>query len=292
LTLLGLLALLVVLNYSGLRLLMARWDSDSNYGHGYLIPFISAYFVWTKRERLRTVEPVPNFWGLALLLAAIPVRFLAMPLSSAVTAGIGVVVMINGLLLYVGGWKAYRLLWLPMLYLALMVPLPTSVHAAFANPLQTFASWASAGLLDGIFRVPTSRSGNIIKLAGHTLQVAEACSGMRSIMGLLALAVAFAYFWERALWERIFLVASAVPIAVIANICRVTGTGLLYDAGYEKFAQGYYHEFTGWFIFLFAMALFLLETHVLSRLFIYERSRPDVAPDVRTDSPRKYGDGR
>jgi exosortase len=263
-------ALFIALNYSGIRLLMDLWDSDSNYGHGYLIPFISLYFVWTKKEELLKRVPEPCLWGLGLFLAGLPLWFMSRPLTSPVLAGLAIVLMVNGLVLYLGGTKLYRILWLPALYLIFMVPLPQPVYAAMANPLQRFASWSAAGILDGILGIPTLRDGNVIKLAGHQLQVAEACSGMRSIMGLLALGVAFAYFWERSLWERLLLIVSTVPIAIIANICRVTGTGVMYNMGHEKFAQGFYHEFTGWFVFIFAMALFLLEAYLLSHLFVYD----------------------
>jgi len=284
----GIVGLFVLVNYGGVALLMDRWNSDSNYGHGYLIPFISLYFAWTKKEELRRLEPAPCLWGLGLLLLALPVKFLAMPLASAVLAGVSFVLMVNGLLLYLGGWRIYKVLWLPALYLVFMVPLPQSVHEKIANPLQYFASWASAGILDGVLGVPTMREGNVIKLAGHTLQVAEACSGMRSIMGLLALGVAFAYFWERPVWERLWLLASAVPIAILANICRVTGTGLIYHWGYEEFAQGFYHEFTGWFIFIFAMALFLMEASVMSRLFVYDHAR---AEGLKADTRQRGAGG-
>jgi exosortase len=268
----SLVGLMAVFHYGGVALLMGRWNSDSNYGHGYLIPFISLYFLWTKKEELKGLAPESCLWGLGLVLLALPVKFLAMTLLSPVLSGISLVLMVNGLLLYLGGWRIYKVLWLPAVYLIFMVPLPVNVHERIANPLQYFSSWASAGILDGFFGVPTIQEGNVIKLAGRSLQVAEACSGMRSIMGLLALGVAFAYFWERPLWERLFLLASTVPIAILANICRVTGTGLIYYWGYEQFAQGFYHEFTGWFVFLFAMGLFLLEASLMSRLFVYDQA--------------------
>jgi exosortase len=160
-------------------------------------------------------------------------------------------------------------------YLAFMVPLPQALYDRFAGPLQKFASAVSAGVLESLFHIPVIRHGNVIELAGNQLQVAEACSGMRSIMGLLALGVAFAYFWERDRWERVLLVVSTIPIAMFANICRVTGTGLLYDAGYARFAQGFYHGFTGWSVFLFAMALFLLEAWLLSKIFVYHAPADD-----------------
>ncbi len=266
-----LVVLFIAFNYQGLSLLMDRWNSDSNYGHGYLIPFIALYFVWTKKDELAKLDADPCLWGLAIFLLGVPLRFLALPLNSAVIAGWAIVIMVNGLLLYLGGRRIYRLLWLPAVYLVFMVPLPQGLYDALANPLQHFASWAAANILDGLMGIPVIREGNVIKLAGHSLQVAEACSGMRSIMGLLALGVAFGYFWERALWERIFLLASTIPIAIFANVCRVTGTGLIYHLGHERFAQGFYHEFTGWSVFIFAMALFLLEAWVMGKLFVYDR---------------------
>ncbi len=275
--------LFLAFHYPGLRLLADRWNTDDNYGHGWLIPAIALYFVWTKKEDLLPVEAKPCLWGLAIFLAGLPLRFLALPLNSAVIAGWSVVIMANGLVLYLGGWRVYRVLWLPTAYLVFMVPLPQGLYNAMANPLQRFASIAAAFILENVMGVrPIVRDGNVIKLLGettvHTLQVAEACSGMRSIMGLLALGVAFAYFWERSLWERLFLVGSTIPIAILANICRVTGTGLLYHRGYERFAQGLYHQFTGWFVFIFAMTLFLLEAWLMGRLFVDERRRGTGIP--------------
>ena len=286
--------LMAVLHYGGVALLMDRWSSDSNYGHGYLIPFISLYFLWAKKEELKGLAPQSCLWGLGLFLLGLPARFLAMPLLSPVLSGISLVLMVNGLLLYLGGWRIYKVLWLPAVYLLFMVPLPQNVHERIANPLQYFASWASAGILDGVLGIPTIREGNVIKLAGHSLQVAEACSGMRSIMGLLALGVAFAYFWERPLWERLFLVASAVPIAILGNICRVTGTGLIYSWGREEFAQGFYHEFTGWLIYVFAMALLLLEASLMTRLFVYDAvaGKETSGEAAREESKGGGGDGR
>jgi exosortase len=285
-----LLALFVALNYSAIGLLVDRWSSDDNYGHGFLIPFISLYFVWTKKEELAKLTPTPAKTGLAIFLFGLLLRFFVPPLESAVLSGISIVIMTSGLLLYLGGWKVYRVLWLPALYLAFMVPLPEAVHAQFALPLQKFASGVSAFLLERVFNVPVlySWGSNVIELANHKLQVAEACSGMRSILGLLALGVAFAYFWERPLWMRIWLIVSTVPIAIVANICRVTVTGILYDREYVTLAQGFYHEFTGWFVFIFAMTLLMLEAWLLSRLFHYTQTdakstgEPAAEGDVRS----------
>ena len=372
-------ALFFAFTYQGFALLMDRWDSDSNYGHGYLIPFIALYFVWASRERplsgapaerndvlavlaglalvllggilavlgawgswslyaaaggvallgwqlyqawspsrdfagvatllgaarqravragkdvavavpvrltaiLLDLKPKPWLWGLLVLLPALPMLFLALPLSSAVLAGLAIVLLANGVMLYLGGPRVYRALWFPVVYLVFMVPLPQGLHNALANPLQHFASMMSSNIMDGVMNIPVTRDGNVINVPEspslpsphrvHPLQVAEACSGMRSIMGLLALGIAFAWFWERPLWERIFLVGSTIPIAIVANIGRVTGTGVMYYFGHERLAQGIYHELTGWSVFVFAMVVFLIEVWVLDRIFVHEASKP------------------
>ena len=280
----ALLLLVYLFNSHGMGLLMDRWDSDPNYGHGYLIPFICAYIVWSEKDKLEKLTARVNWFGLVVFIFSLVCVFVAIPMRRAVFAGLSLVLMMNGLLLYLGGARYYKALLLPALYLLFMVPLPQELHTAIANPLQLFVSWVSSGLLNNVLGVGNVRTGVVIQLVGHRLQVAEACSGMRSIMGLGALGVAFAYFWDRPLWERLFLVGSTIPIAITANIIRVTGTSVLYDMGQEQLAQGVYHEFTGWFVFVFALALFMLETVLLRAIFTY-----DTDEDVKTSSDTAEG---
>jgi len=290
--LLVLLGLFVLMNYSSIALLIDKWKTDDNYSHGFLIPFISLYFVWSKKEELARLKPRPVTAALPILLMGMAMWFVGTGTKSVVGGGLAIVVMVSALVLYLGGWSIYRVLWLPTAYLLFMVPLPGVIYDKVALPLQQFASYASSLILKGVFSVPLIRNGNVLQLFGHTLQVEEACSGIRSIMGLLALSVAFSYFWERPLWERLLLIASSVPIALVANISRVVVTALLYHGGYAKFAQGFYHEFTGWFVFIFAMGLFLLEAYLLSKLFVYDhpsdekKSGPSAeAGKVEPDDP-------
>lgn len=290
----GVAALFLAFNYRGIGLLAERWNSDSNYGHGYLIPLIALYFLWTMKDDLAGLALQPSLWGIPIFAAGLIPWFLALPLNSAVIAGWAIVIMATGLVIQLCGLRVYRATWMVVTYLAFMIPLPQSFYNSLANPLQQFASWASANILESVFQVYVMRRGNVIELAGHTLQVAEACSGMRSIMGLLALGVAFAWFWDRSRWERVFLIASTIPIAIIANVCRVTGTGLMYHLGYARFAQGFYHEFTGWFVFIFAMALFLTEAWLMDKLFVHDRpasagASAQAAADKPAADPPKEG---
>lgn len=260
--------MLVVLNLGAIKDLSDRWNRDPNYGHGVLIPFIAMYFVFVNHERLRGLVPKRSFLGLGILLFGMMLKYVSMPLASVVLAGIAMVVMVNGLLMYVGGLQVYRALWVPSLYLFFMLPLPAFLHTRIAFPLQMFASKVSAAILQYLFGVSLVLRGNVLVLASQELSVAEACSGMRSILGLLALGVAFAYLSNRHLWERVLLVVITVPIAICVNVIRIVVTALLHEWGYSNLAEGVYHTLTGWFVFMFALVMFLGVNWVLDRLWV------------------------
>ena len=268
--------LVVLLNLRALAALSDRWEVDPNYGHGALIPFIALYFAFVHRDRLVGNIPRRNYGGLVVLLVGMAMKYIAMPLASVIMEGIAMVVMVNGLVLYVGGWQVYRVLWVPALYLFFMIPLPSFVHTAVAFPLQLFASKVSAGLLKYFLGVNVILDGNVLTLANRQLSVEEACSGMRSLLGLVALGVAFAYLVKRPLWERVVLVLSTIPIAIVANVFRVTVTALLHEWGYSRIAEGAYHTLTGWFVFLFALAVFLGLNWLLGKLWVEVPEKRDI----------------
>jgi exosortase len=261
-------ALLIFVNYRVLVDLNVRWTSDPNYGHGILIPFIALYFIYVSRHRLRGLVPVHSWLGLVVFLFGMLLRYIAMPLASVVLEGIAMVVMANGLLMYVGGWQVYRALWFPALYLFFMIPLPEMVHTRLAFPLQLMASKVSAAILKFAFGVSLMLQGNVLVLASRQLSVEEACSGMRSILGLLALGVAFAYLAKRNFWEQAVLVISTIPIAISVNVLRIVVTALLHEWGYSTLAEGVYHTLTGWFVFMFALVMFLGVNWVLDRIWV------------------------
>jgi len=261
-------ALLVYVNTHVLAVLNTRWNSDPNYGHCILIPVIALYFVFLKRKNLKGLQPKHSWRGLSGLVFGLLLRVISLPLDSVVLAGISMVVLANGLLLYVGGWQVYRALWFPALYLFFMIPLPEIIHTRLAFPLQLFASKVSAAILTGIFNISLRLDGNVLTLASQKLSVAEACSGMRSILGLTALGVAFAYLAKRNIWEQVILVASTIPIAITVNVIRIVITALLHQWGYDNLAEGVYHTMTGWFVFLFALAMFLGVNWVLEKIWV------------------------
>jgi exosortase len=257
--------LCLALYYPALQGLVRAWLDDPNYSHGFLIPLLSAYFVWERRDRLRALSREPSAWGLALLLAGLLAFSLGRVGAGAFLLRTSLIGVILGLILFLLGSRAFRLCLLPIGFLALMIPLPTVFFVELTLPLQLLAAQLATFLLQTL-AIPVLREGNVIFLAHTTLEVVEACSGIRSLVSLVTLAIVFSYFTQRSLWKRCLLTVSAVPIAIVANTLRIAGTGLLAQFLGRDAAEGFYHTFSGLLLFGIALLLLLLEGLVLSRL--------------------------
>jgi exosortase len=262
------------------------WWNDENYSHGLLIPFIIAYILWTERSTL-SVAPrrAAPLWGIVLVVFALLMLWLGTAGAEIFTQRTSLVVLAAGVVAYFWGFRLVRLVAVPLLLFLLAVPVPAIIFNKIAFPLQLFASRcavASMQLLD----IPVLRQGNVIELmplgssTTKKLEVVEACSGIRSLMTLVTLAVVFAYFtypnnndtagkdgdltikrgrfaWLRSYgaWRSIILVLSAVPIAIITNAGRVSGTGILSRYYGTRVADGFFHEFSGWVVYIVAFLL-------------------------------------
>lgn len=245
--------------------LVSDWWQDPNYSHGFLIPLLSAYFVWERREKLYSLEPQSSRWGLFLLLTGLSILFLGQIGAELFLMRFSMVVVISGLVLYLLGWRYLKMLSFPIAFLMFMIPFPAIIFNAIAFPLQLIAARTSTFCLQ-LIDIPVLREGNLILLPQTTLEVTEACSGIRSLMSLAALAVVFAYLTQKNIWKRLVLILSAIPIAVIANAFRVWGTGFLAHLYGVKVALGFYHTFAGWLVFVVAFGLLLAEGFLLSWL--------------------------
>jgi exosortase len=233
-----------------------QWYVDSNYSHGALVPLLAAYFVWERRARLLALTLRPSWAGLAMLMIGVLALIIGQTGAELFLQRISLLIVIAGLVLLVLGREALRLCSFPITFLIFMIPLPAIVLNAVAFPLQLFAAQVATTCLVAL-EVPVLREGNLIYLASSTLEVAEACSGIRSLMSLLALGTVYAYFTERVIWKRWVIVAAAVPVAIAANVFRVAGTGILAQFVGEEAAQGFYHDFSGWLVFVVAFLLLL-----------------------------------
>ena len=248
-----------------LVLLVTQWNDDQNYSHGFLVPVMSAYFVWERKEQLARLMPTPSWAGLGVLLVGLFLLAVGQIGAELFLQRFSLVMVITGLVWLVMG-RAVLVLWsFPLAFLIFMIPLPAIVMNAVAFPLQGFAAQTATYCLIAL-DIPVLREGNMISLARTPLEVAEACSGIRSLLSLLALGTVYAYFVETIMWKRWVIVAASVPVAIAANAFRVTGTGVLAHYFGDEAAQGFYHDFSGWLVFVVAFVLLLGVGTVLGRI--------------------------
>lgn len=253
-------AIVVVIYWSISIKLVENWYLDPDFSHGFLVPLFSAYLIWTKRETLKNT-PVRQSWaGLPLIVLAIITLFLGVYGAELFLARISLVMLLAGLIWMMAGREMLRELRFPVVVLLLAIPLPKVIYNQITFPLQIFASKAAAAVLP-LFGVPVMRDGNIIQLPSMPLEVAEACSGIRSLMSLFTAAIFYGYFLEPKTSRRIILALAALPIAVLANGARIVGTGLAVQYWDPDKALGFFHEFSGWLIFVVSLVLlYLLHT--------------------------------
>ncbi len=262
------------------------WWNDPDYSHGLLVPLISLYFIWGKKEHLKMLSFRPDYFGLLVLLGGVGLLTLGNAGSELFLMRISLLITISGLIIFLLGFKTLNTILFPIGFLFFMIPLPAIVFNAVAFPLQLFAAQTAAFCLQ-VVRVPVLREGNLIYLASSIMDVTEACSGIRSLMTLSALGTLFAYITQKTHLKRGLMMASTIPIAIFSNAFRVTGTGLLAQFVGEKAAQGFYHTFTGWLVFIVAFILMLLVGFILSK---FPDKKPIPKDAVPTEKPlRKKG---
>ncbi len=262
------LTLLIAVGIFGqiLREMVNHWRIVADYSHGFLVAPLALYFAWDRRDDLRRAPIDPTWLGLvplAIGVLALAIGRLGVELMAMRS---GFVLTINGLVLLLLGRQIYGILLFPLLFLFMMVPLPQSLANQITFPLQLIATDLAMTPLYWL-QIPAFREGNIIHMAGHELLVAQACSGLRSVMALGTLGVVFAYFFRRRFSERVILVLSTIPIAILVNAFRVALTGVLTHYGDPEFAEGWIHQTEGFFTFGLAFALLLLEAFLLQLYF-------------------------
>jgi exosortase len=254
--------------------LVHDWATDENYSHGFLIVPIALYFVWERRGRLCAAVARPS--GLGLLAVVLSVGVLAAGVlgSELFLTRVSMLGVLGGAVLFLYGWQHLAVLAFPLAFLLLMIPIPAIIFNQLAFPLQILASRFGESVLV-LFQVPVLREGNVITLANTTLEVAEACSGIRSLISLLALAIVYGYFLDSRVWVRLALVLAAIPVAIVANGVRVAGTGMAAHYMGPAAAEGFFHTFSGWLVFVVAFLL----------LFAVHRVMAWILPDPKVVTP-------
>ena len=252
--------LLIVAYAPVLWRLVRQWDSDADMGHGFFVPVIAGFIVWQKRRELAALTPLPNWWGLALVVYGALQLYIATLGAELFLARTAFVISVIGIVLLLGGKAYVRTLAFPLFLLFFMVPIPTVVYNSITFPLQLLASRVSTDALN-VLQIPVLREGNVLELAEQKLSVVEACSGIRSLLSLTFLALVYGYFFESKVWMRVLLFLATIPIAIVANASRVTLTGVLTEYKPEL-AEGFFHTASGWVIFMVALAI-LIALHQL-----------------------------
>jgi exosortase len=230
-------------------------------GHGFFVPLIAGYLIWQQREELLALPAKPNWWGL-------PIVLLGMAQSLVATLGVelflsrsALIVTIAGAVLLGGGTALFKKVAFPIFLLCFMVPIPALIFNSVTFPLQILASQLAEVSLR-ILDIPVVREGNILELPSGPLSVVEACSGIRSLLSLTFLSLVYGCFFEKSRGVRVALFLATIPIAILANGGRVTITGVLSQINPEL-AKGFFHESTGWVIFMLALGILLVFHRVI-----------------------------
>jgi len=255
----------LLLYLSVMRGLVSDWIRMPDFSHGFLIPIVSLYFVYERRKELSVLSPSTAWGGFGLIVFGILLNLLGNLATEFFTMRFSMLVVLGGIILFLLGKEFYKTLLFPLGFLIFMIPIPSVLMDRITFPMQLFASKVAARYLY-LIGIPVLREGNIMQLANTSLEVAEACSGIRSLISLLALSVVFAYFSQNTTLKRVLLVLSTFPIAIIANAARVTGTGILAHHYGDKVAQGFFHGFSGWILFVVAFVCLFLLGAMLSRM--------------------------
>jgi len=264
-------ALLIAAYFPILKRLVEQWSTDEDVGHGFFVPVVAAFIAWQRRDQLLKIVPKPAWWGALLIVWSILQCYIGSMGAELFLQRSAFLIGLLGVILLVGGVDLVKALAFPLLLLPFMIPIPAVIYNQITFPLQLFASTVAETAL-GWFGIPVLRDGNLLVLANQTLNVAEACSGIRSLLSLTFLSLVYAYFFDGRVWMRWALLAGTIPIAILANAARVTVTGMLSGVD-PDLAHGFPHLVEGFIIFVIALIMLFVLHLALSRIARWWGSR-------------------
>lgn len=254
---------LLILCYAPILYRMGvQWATDENMGHGFFVPLVAGFVVWQRRHILATLPLRTNYWGLVLVIWAAVQAIIATLGAELFTARLAFVIALIGVVLFIGGTAWIRALAFPLFLLFFMIPIPAIIYAALTLRLQMLASELGE-IMIGWMGIPVLRAGNTLRLPSQTLDIAEACSGIRSLLSLAFLSLVYAYFMDKRVWMRWALLIATIPIAIGANGIRVALTGLLSEVNTDL-AKGLFHETEGYIVFIVALIALIVTHRALS----------------------------
>ncbi len=242
------------------------WYADGNYSHGFLIVPMAIYLAWERRAILAATPVLPSAFGLVVVAGSVVLLVGGLLGAGLFLARVSIIGSVAGAILFLFGWKMLRELQFPLAFLLLMIPLPAIIFDKIAFPLQLLASSLGEYSISSM-NIPILREGNVLILANATLEVVEACSGIRSLVSLFTFGLVFGYIADRRIWVRAVIALSAIPVAILANGMRVAGAGVAAHNYGPSGAEGLFHDISGWLVFVVAL-LMILGLHRLVRRFV------------------------
>jgi exosortase D (VPLPA-CTERM-specific) len=258
-------ALSIWLFWDGLAAMAVAWIGSPEYSYAILIPPIAAFLIWQQKDRLEQIPFQGSVWGVVLVLLGGGLLVLGQLATIYTLVQYAYVITLYGLVLSFTGTRAFRLIAVPLLILAFMIPLPAFFFYNLSTKLQLLSSELGVWFMR-LFGISVFVEGNVIDLGGYKLQVAEACDGLRYLFPLMTLGFLMAYFYKGALWKRILLFLSSIPITIIMNSGRIGTIGLMVEHWGIGAAEGFLHQFQGWMVFMLSAALLLGEIALLNRV--------------------------
>jgi len=259
------LVMLGIVYYRGFDFLFYMWFNKEEYSHAVLIPFISAFLIWQRKDVLERI-PFPGSWtGLAIILLGIGIFMLGQLSAIAVIINYSLLVVIAGLALAYMGWPGFRIILAPLLILVFMIPLPGFLFETFSNQMQLISSQIGVWFIR-LFGISVYLEGNVIDLGIYKLQVVEACSGLRYLFPLMTLGFIAAYFFKVEFWKRAVVFLSSIPVTILMNSFRIGAIGVLVEYGGISMAEGFLHDFEGWVVFMACTGVLVVEMWLLSRI--------------------------
>ncbi len=258
----------VLLGYlyaDSLAFLFGYWIGSEDYSHGMFVPLISLFLIWQARHRIAVAGAGNSWWGLTVIVTGLFLYWIGELATLYVLQHVSLWMVIVGLVIAAIGVRRARAIAFPLSYLLTSIPLPVFLYASLSSQLQLWSSALGVGCLQ-LVGVTAFREGNVIDLGPVQLQVVEACSGIRYLLPLTSLALLCAYLFKDRMWKRVVLVLSSIPISIVVNGFRIGMIGVLVEWYGQGAAEGFYHLFEGWVLFMTSLGLLIFEMWVLARI--------------------------
>lgn len=283
---------LLIAYRGGISELIVRWDKQEEYSHGYMLPFITLYFIWLKKDQIRQSEFSGSWLSLFIVIPALAIFLIGEVSALFILIQYSLIAVLFGIAISIMGWPEVKPVLTPLLLLVFAIPLPYFLEASLSANLQLLSSKLGVAFIR-LCDIPVYLEGNVIDLGAYKLQVVEACSGLRYLFPLMGLGFICAYMFDTALWKRVVVFLSTIPITLLMNSFRIGVIGVLVDTWGISMAEGFLHDFEGWVVFMACMGILFIIMFILIRIGEKEtRPLSEVFGLVYTDDLIDFDESR